>query len=75
MNKYIVSGVLVGVLSVGSWVWAEDGVPSTTNVPGSPSIRAKMKEHKDQLLRQNVKNEKTKLEIETENAREQFKIK
>lgn len=75
MNKFVISSVLVGILSVGSLAWAEDAdrsVSTPTHGPASPSVRAKSREQKDQL-RQNVKDIKINAKTEIKDARIQLK--
>ncbi len=71
MNKYIISSVLVGILSASSLVWAEDtnrNLPTPTNESSSPAIRAKIQEQKNRL-QQNVKDAKAKTEAEIKDAK------
>ena len=73
MNKYIISLVLVGVLSVGYLVLAEEDTSKPSpSVSPKPSLRVKAQEQKD-VLRQNVEDVKTNLKAEAEDAREKLK--
>lgn len=74
MNKFIISSVLVGVLSVGYLVLAEeDGLnkPSPSVLPRE-DIRLKAREQKDQL-RQNIKDIKINTKAEIKDKKIEFK--
>ncbi|OGM99004.1 MAG: hypothetical protein A2915_03525 [Candidatus Yanofskybacteria bacterium RIFCSPLOWO2_01_FULL_41_34] len=76
MNKYIISSVLVGVLSVSYLALAEDSNKNVsilpTNVSASPAVKVKMREQKDQLQK-NIKDAKTKVRVEIKDAKAELK--
>lgn len=71
MNKIITSSVLVGVLFVGYFVFAEEGAntikPSISPSP-KPSTRAEIKEQRDQF-KQEIKEQRDQFKQETKDAR------
>jgi len=68
MNKFILSSVLVGVLSVSSLALAEDKIPRATNAPKSSVVREKMQEQKDRLKKE-IKDTKTVIKTEIQNKK------
>lgn len=73
MNKIIFSSIFVGILSVGSLAWAEEGgVSPSPSVLPKPTVRIQVREQKDQL-RQDIKNARENLKDETGVAREKIK--
>src|SRR3989344_4263547 len=76
MNKFIISLVSVGVLSVGFLAWAVEDtnqrIPRPTHVTASPTVRVKMQDSKNQL-RQNIQDSKIKAENEIKEEKARIK--
>jgi len=81
MNKIIFSLVFIGVLSVGSLVWADDtnrNMPTPTNLPASSTLKESLKDEMEknrQEFNDMIKQKKTELEDKIKTKREELQKK